>query len=223
VQDAGDGAGAGRQGRAAGQEVADLLAAPGRVGLLEHEDGAPGQLGQAAAGRPAAGSIQQSARTLAGKLPLPLVERVFGQADQRGKVGGRQAAALPGIQEQEPLLRGQGRRRLARLDQPSAAAPSRTACQAERCGQIAQVPGRHVARCRRGSVHALGCFDVWRGAFLAAGVFPRGLRRAFPRLPACGARRLVGTRPQELQHTSSLSADGVRILGGGNSATGLSG
>ena len=46
VQHPGHGRGAGGQGRAAQQHVADALAAPVRVGLLEHEDGAPGQLGQ---------------------------------------------------------------------------------------------------------------------------------------------------------------------------------
>ena len=49
VQHAGDGLGAGRQRRAAEQQGADPLAAPVGVVLLEHEDGAPRDVGQAAA------------------------------------------------------------------------------------------------------------------------------------------------------------------------------
>jgi hypothetical protein len=86
MQHAGHGTGAGRQGRFPAQHVADLLAAPGGIGLLEQEDGALGQVGQLAAARPAAGPIHQPAWPLCGELALPLVERVFGQADQSGKV-----------------------------------------------------------------------------------------------------------------------------------------
>jgi hypothetical protein len=39
VQGVGDGRGAGGQCRSAQQHVADALAAPGRIGFLEHEDG----------------------------------------------------------------------------------------------------------------------------------------------------------------------------------------
>jgi hypothetical protein len=47
VQDAGDGGGAGRQGGAALEQIADTLAAPVGVGLLEQQGGAAGQFGQA--------------------------------------------------------------------------------------------------------------------------------------------------------------------------------
>jgi hypothetical protein len=49
VQDLGNGRGTGRQGWAAQQHVADALAAPVRIGLLEHQDGALGQFRELAA------------------------------------------------------------------------------------------------------------------------------------------------------------------------------
>jgi hypothetical protein len=58
VEHAGDGLGAGRQGRAAEEQGPDLLDTPVGVRLLHHEDCAAGDLGQSAAGRPAAEAPQ---------------------------------------------------------------------------------------------------------------------------------------------------------------------
>src|SRR5262249_61178598 len=57
VQDAGDGGGAGGQGGAAQEHVADALAAPVGVGLLQQEDGPFGQLGELAACRGTFGAV----------------------------------------------------------------------------------------------------------------------------------------------------------------------
>ena len=119
VQHAGDGPRRGRQGRTAEQHVADPLAAPLRVGLLEHEDRPLGQLVHAAALGPAALLIHQPGRARLVEPLLPTVERVLREAHQRGEIARRQAAPLPSVEDQQPLL---GRhRRLGRrlgLDQP---------------------------------------------------------------------------------------------------------
>ena len=61
----------------------------------------------------APGLIHQPARAQLVELLLPGVERVLGEAHQRGEIARRQAAPLPGIEDQQPLL---GRhRRLWRL------------------------------------------------------------------------------------------------------------
>ena len=65
--------------------------------------------------------VHQPARAQLVELLLPGVERVLGEADQRGEIARRQAAPLPGVEDQQPLL-GRHRRlgRLLRLDQPPA-------------------------------------------------------------------------------------------------------
>src|SRR5207245_8989486 len=73
------------------------------------EDGALGELGQAAAAQPAALGIHEAGGALAIELPLPVVQGVLGDADQGGEVSGGQAAALPGVQKEQSLLRGHGR------------------------------------------------------------------------------------------------------------------
>jgi hypothetical protein len=121
MQDARHGGSAGRQGRTAQQQVTDLLATPVGVGLLEQQDGAYGQLGQAAARGPAAGLVHQAAWPLRVKLLLPGIQGVLGEADQGGEVAGRQLAALPGIQQEQALLRGVIRAGRSRGHQPLAA------------------------------------------------------------------------------------------------------
>ena len=98
--------GTGGQGRAAYQHVADALAAPLRVGLLQHENGAFGQFRQARAGRAALGPVHQSTWPFLLEPLLPGEQRMFGDADQVGKIRSRQAAALPGVQQQQTLFRG---------------------------------------------------------------------------------------------------------------------
>ena len=62
------------------------------------------------------------------------------QPDQRGEVARRQAAPLPGIQDQQPLVRGEGQPYFVGLDQRAAlglAGPSQgTARQFYACGKI---------------------------------------------------------------------------------------
>ena len=109
----------GRQRRTAHQHVADPLAAPLGIRLLEHEDRPLGQFRHAAALGAAPGLVHQPGRTLLVELLLPGVERVLGDAHQRGEVAGRQAAPLPGVEDQQPLLgRHRRLRRLLGLDQP---------------------------------------------------------------------------------------------------------
>ena len=133
MQDAGDGLGAGGQGGAAQQQGADLLDAPVGVGLLHHEDGASGHLGQAAAGRGAAGPVLQAGGSLLLELAVPGVQSMLGDADQGGEVAGGQAAASPGVQQQQALLRGERRGRGLVL--PDAAAPPGGVLKAGRAGR----------------------------------------------------------------------------------------
>src|SRR5262249_53764682 len=122
VQDASDGRSTGRQRGSALEHVADALATPGGVGLLEHEDCAPRHFGQATPRWAAARPIYQTGGAFALELALPIVERMFGHADQCREVAGGQTASLPGIQEEEPLLGSQRRRgTIRRMTQRSAA------------------------------------------------------------------------------------------------------
>ena len=88
-----------------------MRSTPVRVGLLEHQDGPLGQLGQATAFGTAARLVHQAGRALGLELLLPGIEGVLGDADQGGEVAGRQAAPLPGVQQQQALL---GRQRTGR-------------------------------------------------------------------------------------------------------------
>jgi len=58
------------------------------VGLLEHQDGALGQFGQAAAGRAAARPVEQAGRPALVEALLPGVEGVARDPDQGGEVAG---------------------------------------------------------------------------------------------------------------------------------------
>ena len=123
VQHPGHGRGAGRQRRAAQQHVADPLAAPLGIGLLEHEDRALGQLRQAAAlaGRRAAGPSARpgpARRTSSSRRRACAWRRPPARRSRRP--AGRSAARCRGSQ---PLL-GVERRGLLLLGprQPSAAA-----------------------------------------------------------------------------------------------------
>src|SRR6202035_1056933 len=98
---AGDGLGAGGQGRAAQQHGGDALAAPVGGVLLEPEDGA--------AGGGAAGPIDEAGGAVGFKFTFPGVQGMLGDADQGGEVAGGQAAAAPGVEDEEALLGGQRR------------------------------------------------------------------------------------------------------------------
>src|SRR6185437_8505206 len=63
------------------------------------------------AGARSARLIHQAGRALLVELLLPGVERMLGESDERGEVAGRQAGALPGVENQQPLF---GRERRAR-------------------------------------------------------------------------------------------------------------
>ncbi len=91
--------------------------------------------------RGAARLVHQAGRTVLVELLLPRIEGVLADADQGGEVAGGQAAALPGIQQQQPLF-GRGTRRpdVIGLDQPSAALAA--------SGQTGH--GRAIARSGRG-------------------------------------------------------------------------
>jgi hypothetical protein len=110
AEDAGHGGGAGGQGQAAQQQVADLLAAPVGVRLLHQQDGALGQLRQFAARGGAALLVDQAGGPELVEALLPGVEGVPGEADERGEVAGGQAGTDPGVENEEPL-RGRERRR----------------------------------------------------------------------------------------------------------------
>ena len=104
VQHTGHGRSTGRQRGTTQQQVADPLAAPLRMLLLEHQDRPLGQLRQAAAGRSPTRLVHQPGRPLlVEKLP-PFVERRRRGPHQRRKILGGQSAAPPSIQQQQPLL-----------------------------------------------------------------------------------------------------------------------
>jgi hypothetical protein len=104
VQDAGDGSRAGGQRGAARQHIADALATPVGIGLFEHEDGAPGEVGQTAALVSAFGLVEQPGGTVVIEASLPGMEGLLGDADERGEVAGGQAASLPEVEQQQALL-----------------------------------------------------------------------------------------------------------------------
>src|SRR5438132_8761084 len=238
VQHRGHGTGAGRQGGAAQQHVADALAAPGGVALLEQQDGAPGQVRQPAAGRRPAWLVHQSGRTLLIELLLPAIEGVLGQPDQGGEVAGRQAAAWPGVEQEQALLgrqrRGLGPALLHQAPPVWPPAPSwQHSIQTRRRsvpvlgrGQLLLLVRRQLRRLRRSGGPGVGDFSAtdcleWLAAWIGSSA-TRARRRcgwgARLRLVLCKRPCLVGfpssalTRswPQKLQHTSSLSADCVR-------------
>jgi hypothetical protein len=142
VQDARDRRWTGRQGGTTRQHIADALTAPLGVVLLEHEDAAFGQIGQAAARLLTAWLVHESSRTLLVELMLPGVERVFGDTDQGGEVAGGQTAAPPGIQQEQALRGGQRRRR---WHGPHQSAPLGSAVQARQAGGSAGVRQRQPA------------------------------------------------------------------------------
>ena len=59
---------------------------------------------KSAAARPALGLVHQAGRPFDLELLLPGVKRVLGDADQRGEIAGGQAAAPPGVEDQQALL-----------------------------------------------------------------------------------------------------------------------
>ena len=125
IEDPRDGGRAGRQARSPHQYVADPLAAPVGVVLLEHEDGPSGDVRQLAA-LLALGLVHQAGGSFLLEPALPAVERVLAHADHLGEVTRRQAAAAPRVQDQQPLLRRHVRRRLVcrlGLGQPRTLAP----------------------------------------------------------------------------------------------------
>ena len=64
---------------------------------------------------------------------------MFGQPHQRGEVAGGQAAAPPGVEQQQPLLRRQRHGRRGRLDEPAAPATPSEARPCEGAGQVARI------------------------------------------------------------------------------------
>ena len=83
--------------------------------MLEEQDGAFGEVGKAAAAWPTAWPVHEAGRSLLVERALPGVERVWRDSDQVGELGGRQAAALPGVEDQEALLGPERRGPILRL------------------------------------------------------------------------------------------------------------
>ena len=104
MQHPGDRRGAGGEGRTTPEHVADALAAPVGVRLLEHKDGAARQIGELAAASACAWLLHEPGWALGIELLLPGVEGVLGEADHGGEVTGGESAALPGIEQEQPLL-----------------------------------------------------------------------------------------------------------------------
>jgi hypothetical protein len=55
----------------------------------------------------AARTVHQGGGSLGGKASFPVIQGVLGEANQTGEVGSGQAAASPGVEEQQALLSGQ--------------------------------------------------------------------------------------------------------------------
>ena len=129
MQHAGDRWRTGRQRRATQKHLADALAPPVGMRLLEQEDGAFGEVGQPASFAGATGLFQQAGRSLLGEPLLPGIERMLGDAHQGREILGGQAAALPAVEDHESLL-GVVSRRLHFLgpSQPTSAARAAVAC-----------------------------------------------------------------------------------------------
>ena len=85
MQHAGHGCRTGRQSRSAEQHVADPLAAPFGMGLLEHQDRAFGELRQPAPLRPTPVLVQQTGRSQLLESLLPGEQRALGDADEAAK------------------------------------------------------------------------------------------------------------------------------------------
>ncbi len=105
AQNTGHGGGTGGQGGATQEHVADLLAAPVGVGLLEQQNGALGQFGEFAAGGAAAWLVGQSDGSEFVEAFLPGIEGVLGESDQGGEVAGWQSGSAPGVEDEKALLR----------------------------------------------------------------------------------------------------------------------
>jgi len=105
---AGNGLGAGGQGRATQKQGGNPFTAPVWVGLFEHEDGAAGGFGQSAAGRTTARGVHQTGGTLGVELVFPGVKSMLGDAHQGSEISCGQAASAPGVQDEQALLGGQG-------------------------------------------------------------------------------------------------------------------
>jgi hypothetical protein len=101
--------GAGGQRRSAEQHVADAFASPVGVSLLEQEDGPFGQLGEPASLAGAARLFHEAGRSELGEPLLPEIEGVLGDAHQGSEISRGQAAALPAVEDHEPLLGVVGR------------------------------------------------------------------------------------------------------------------
>ena len=195
VQDPRHGRRRGRQGRPAEQHVADPLAAPLGIGLLEHEDRPLGQLMHAAALGAAPRLVHQPARAQLVEPLLPAVERVLGEAHQRGEIARRQAAPLPGVEDQQPLLgRHRRLRRLLGLDQPPPLALAR-ADQPRPADLLEGLLGERlfvaegVVSLRSGQRIGCGCSGHCRGGDGRTGFARRGEQ------PGDGPRRRLGEAP----------------------------
>src|SRR5262245_33061870 len=105
VQHPGYGGRTGTQRRSPQQLVAQTLAAPVRMQLLEHYYRALGDLRQLAPRGCTARLLRQPRRAMLGEPLLPEVQRVLGDSHQWREVAGRQATPLPGVQNQQPLMR----------------------------------------------------------------------------------------------------------------------
>ncbi len=126
LQDAGDRLRARRVALAAVQNVADPLAAPVGVRLLQEQDRSLGDVGEARASRATATPLLETGGTELVELAPPVVERVVADPDEGSEVLRRKTAPLPRIEDEDPLLGGQRLRRQAilRPDEPLPA-PSR--------------------------------------------------------------------------------------------------
>ena len=192
MEHAGDRWRTGRQRRSAHQHLADPFAPPVGMRLLEQEDGAFGEVGQAASFAGATRLFQQAGRSLLGEPLFPGIERMLGDADQGGEILGGQAAALPAVEDHQSLL-GVVRRRFYLFGSSQPASAARAAFswgQSE--SSLAEVRDRIETGSR--AVEVAGCDP---GGFVRAEIAPgkesqgvRGIESGFT--PKIGrARRLV--------------------------------
>jgi hypothetical protein len=105
------------------------------MGLLEHDDGAASDVGEPAAACSAARLIGQPGGSVLVEALLPEVEGMLGQADQGGEVAGGQAAAPPGIEDEQALWEGELAYRL-RLGADESSSPGQMLKPGQRTGEI---------------------------------------------------------------------------------------
>jgi hypothetical protein len=93
-----------------------------RVGFLEHEDGALGEIGEPTSSWSTSGLLHETGGAFEQELPPPGVKAFLCHASERCEFPGRKATALPGIKKEDLLWAAKGLTEIFRLSEDLPAA-----------------------------------------------------------------------------------------------------